>query len=433
MKTLVSSLLILCFSLSLQAEKLDPLKKVVNISAAASADARLELDAHNTDVEITVWDKNELAVEVEVEYRGTKHRDKVQEFMDNLESEVKSRIKSSPNTISIETYRSTPHQIKIGWDEFYILGITVSQDDFRLLYRIKMPAFKASNIKHSYQDLRIKGELNQVDLEQYSGRFSAETLTDCRLTMKYGNAHIIRIENGKVQLYENKLSGNRYGKLDLNAKYSEVMIEDLESLELVAYETNLGLRKVDRMEANMKYSKMKSEDVDLLELEAYECTFEISKLKVLEISNSKYSKYQLGEVRDIEIGIGYEDDMKINEVQRFNAGNSKYCKHDIQNLERNYKLQGYETKLRIAKLAGETGDITIQGKYIKAQINTADAVFELQGALQYGEFDYPESRIDGKVMKNDNNILLNLKSKGENDGNGYNFLINGYEMNVQLL
>lgn len=434
MKTLIYSLaLSLCLG-PLLAKEAIKIEKTAHVKLDVAVDADIEIDASNTDVLIDVWDEPRIEVEAVFRFRGKEHEDKIQEFLKTFQQKVSDGVTKSGNSVHINTYHCMPSKVKIGWEDFVIVNTTFSRDEVQFQYHIKMPAQGKLRIKHSYRDLRINGDLNLFTLEQYSGRFTVNNIKKGQLTMRYGKANIQNLEKGTINLYENDLQAKRIGKLLLNIKYSNLQAAEIGNMEVESYESEIEALKIDRLEGNLKYSRVKTDRMQDLEIITYESRFAIRELKTVTLSNSKYSRYDFEKADIITVGVSYEDKVNVGSVIDFNAGNSKYSQHNIGRLEKNYRLEGYECDLNIAKLQGPGGEISINGKYLKVAINTEAAIFDLTASLQYGKVDFPTEAVDSKVMKNGNNTLINLSQKSPiyKKEEAYHILINGYEVKANL-
>ncbi|QNR22579.1 hypothetical protein [Croceimicrobium hydrocarbonivorans] len=434
MKTLIYSLaLSLCLE-PLLAKEAIKIEKTAHVKIDVAVDADIEIDASNTDVLIDVWDEPRIEVEAVFRFRGTEHEDKIQEFLKTFQQKVSDGVSKSGNSVHINTYHCMPSKVKIGWEDFIIVNTTFSREEVQFQYHIKMPTQGKLKIKHSYRDLRINGDVNLFILNQYSGRFAVNNIKKGELNLHYGKASVQNIDKGSLTLYENDFQAKQLGKMLLNIKYCNLQASSIANLEVEAYESEIEALSIDRMEGNLKYSSVRADRMQELVVISYECRYTIPELKTVTISNSKYSRFEFDKADIITVGVSYEDKVNVGSVIDFNAGNSKYSQHNIGRLEKNYRLEGYECDLNIAKLQGPGGEISINGKYLKVAINTEAAIFDLQASLQYGKLEYPEEAVDGQVMKNGNNTLINLSQKSPiyKKEQAYHILINGYEVKANL-
>ncbi len=433
MKTLIYSLL---FSLSLNlawASKSEMrVEKRAQVKLEVAKDVDIEIDGSNTDMRIDIWDEPRIEIEAVFRYRGEDHQDKIAEFLSQFQEKIEVGISQSPGSVRIETFRSLPKKVQIGTKDFMIFEMAFSRDEVQLEYHIHMPAKGKVNIKHSYRDLRIYGDLENLQLYQYSGRLAMDNIKKAQLTLKYGEANVRRLKDSEINLYENDLIAEELGDVELNIKYSQLRSRFAKKLDVQAYESELEFEEVKSLDGNFKYSRFRSARLKHGVLVSYESRYDIQDMISLRLDNSKYSTYGINRVDEVRITQAYEDNMTIRSVKSMAAGNSKYCKHRLGSLEEDYSLDGYESDLQIDKLSGPKGDISIKGKYIKAEINTADAVFDLIAAMQYGNIDYRRAEASAQISEEGSRINAKIQSKARKEGAGYKILVDGYEMKVQL-
>lgn len=433
MKTSIYSLVLsLCFfGLLAQTE---PLEKTVKLNFDLNRDAQIDINASNTDLYIEVWDQPKVEIEVSFRFRGKEHREKIEEFLKTFDDKVKEGIQHSAKSLNIEAYKTLPKKVNIGWEDFSIVQYTFSREEVQLEYHLKMPAQGAVNINHSYRKLYVKGPMANLNLSQYSGRLSLEQVKHGTLNLKYGEANIDQLMAGSIYLFENDLKANTFGDIELNVKYSQLRVDKANNTKVQAFESDINFLNANSFSGDLKYSSFDCPLINSLNISSHESSYKLRLVNNINLSNSKYSRYEIERAQVLKIGIAFEDKLRIGEVSDFDAGNSKYCQHKIGKLLKNYRLEGYECDLAIEKLEGPGGDISINGKYLKVEINTQAAIYSLQASLQYGKVNYNSSTVEHKEMQNGNNTLLNLSSKNpayKKEG-AYHILINGYEVKANL-
>lgn len=408
------------------------IEKKARVSLPVEKDVNIEIDGTNTEMQIEIWDQPRIEVVATFRYRGERASEKIATFMEEFQDNVAEGIQQSPGAVRIETYRSLPKQIKIGSKDFVIFAMTYSRDEVQLEYHIKMPAKGKVNIRHSYRDLRIMGDIPQLDLYQYSGRLAMDNIEHGKLTLKYGEAVLKNLGRAQLYLYENDLRAEDIQQLDLNIKYCQLQVESVDVLSLQAYESDLQFLELKKFRGNLKYSSLQAQSVEDLELDSYESNYTFQKLINAELRNSKYSRYTIGRIEKLKISQAYEDKMLIKNLSSLEAGNSKYCKYDIQNLGQKLYFDGYESKLNLEKLGASQGEIGINGKYIKASVNTEGVLYRLNASIQYGDIDYRASEVEALVEEKGSRTTAQIRSKGIKKGEGYSILVNGYEMSLRL-
>ncbi|MCR9152955.1 MAG: hypothetical protein NXI09_02495 [Bacteroidetes bacterium] len=433
MKSLVYSILFgLSLSTAWASAGLTRIEKTASVNLEVEKDVNIEIDGSNTDMHIEIWDEPRIEIEAIFRYRGEKNSDKITEFLGQFQQHIEEGILQSPGAVRIETYRSLPEKVKLGVADFVILQYTYSKDEVQLEYRIKMPAKGKVNIKHSYRDLRIDGNLNQLELSQYSGRLALDKVKEAKLSLKYGEAYLKRLDKGDIYLYENDLQAEQIDELKLNIKYCQLRSRDIKTLDVEAYESEIELQRLKAFSGNFKYSSLIAERVKSFAVVSYESRFKIKEVKSMNLSDSKYSRYDIDQVEQVNVEQAFEDRMRIKVLKAMNAGDSKYCKHEIDALDESYSLNGYESTVRIDKLSGAKGNISINGKYMKVEINTAEAIFDLVANMRYGNIDYRKAAASGEISENGNETIAKVRSIARKEGEGFNILIDGYEMKVEL-
>lgn len=431
MRTLVYSLIAL-LAISQVEAKAFSVDKTAIVELKAAADALVQIDAKNTETQIEMWDQNKVYVEAQFSYRGEEQNEKIDEFLKEFEKNVKNGIKGTGREFRISTYHSMPSKVKVGWQEFAFFNWTFSADEVQIKYIIKLPKGATMDVKHSYHPLKIVGSVKSLRLEQYSGRLDVDDIEEARFMIKYGKANTGTINRGKIELYEADLQSESYDELKLNARYSNFRAKNIGAFKALAYESEFYLQKVGKLSGEFKYSRLESKEIGSGDLMSYESKLYSNKVEKLNLSNSKYSRYEIADVKDMSIGESYEDKILVDRAHRFKAGESKYQECLIRELVESYSLMGYECKLEIAALGGESGQIKVDGKYLKMSINLDDKVYTINAALKYGKLAYPQSKVKAQLMEEGSNFLGNIESKKKGNQK-YVVMLNGYEVKAEIL
>lgn len=430
MKTLLYSLTVLLLGHLAQAKEVHR-----EASAKHSINAKginnLVLDAHNTDTNIELWEKDEVLIEANFYYRGEEDHKKINEFLASFSESVKAGVSKGSSEIIINTYRAIPSKKKLGWENFALVDLAFSKDEAKLIYHIKIPARMALNIKHSYKDLQIKGKIKSLDIEQYSGRLAIDDLERGTLSLKYGRADIRNLGQAKLYLYEEEVSGEDWADIDLNAKYSKLRVRNINKLQGQGYETKYRFIGVERLSGDYKYSSVESENISLLNISCYECDWEVKTVKDIRLISSKYSSYTIDQLQNLNVDQSFEDNYSFQFAGNISCANSKYTKLKLGALSGNYSLSGFECKTEIVLLKAKSGKINIDGKYLNTSIGTAGVDFKLESSLQYGNLSYPVERCNAKLRENGTTSTASLSTKNI-AAEFYTINVTGYEVSFNL-
>ncbi|WP_420578545.1 hypothetical protein [Ekhidna sp.] len=402
-------------------------KVTVNISKSD----RINIQAKYTELIVEAWDKPQVEIEAIVRYDG-KMTDKIQEFLDDFEQNVKDHIQKGATELLIDTDLDIPNKIQIGGKH---VGIQISygDDELKVTYKVKAPGVNDYEISNSYEDVRMIGSFKKVDFKQYSGELEAEMIEEGIFNMKYGSASIQQIGNAKMEIYEQELDARIIGTLELNAKYSNMELAEVETIEATSYESDYQIGSIDEISGNFKYGEIEiTERLGEGKLEFYEMDMEIEDVELLVLTSSKYSKFEIEKAKSITFEQSYEDETNIGTLGQFKSMNSKYGNHRIETLESSFQLNAYEDEVEIKSLSPEASDVYIDGKYIDASIGISNASFILKSNVKYGKVEYDESSVDVKrYIKDGDQLEVEAHSKNKRD-KSVNITVNGYEVDVKL-
>tara|TARA_R110001592_G_scaffold219477_1_gene473795 strand:- start:196425 stop:197717 length:1293 start_codon:yes stop_codon:yes gene_type:complete len=429
MKTLIYSLLGLCIGFYSNGKEI-AIEKSAHVSVDASGVDQLNLDAKNTKTFIEIWDKNEISVDATFYYRGEEDHEKIKKFLASFEENVKAGITTLGNEVSINTYRTVPSKMKVGWASFVVLDLEFSDEEAKLVYNLKVPASLFMNIKHSYKDLRIKGNLDKIQIEQYSGRLSLDKVNKASLNLKYGDANIVELKEADIMLYEQKLNGEKWGDIKLNAKYSNLRIRTMNSLSGDGYETKYRFIGLKKLSGNYKYSRFDVEKMEQAELLCYEFNLETQSIKSLKLINSKYSNYRIDTLGTLNISQSYEDDYSLQMVKNIYSAESKYSKFTLGALRGDFTLNGYECTVNTVLVLGKAGKIDITGKYLNISMGLNNRAYKLDASMQYGKLNYPKT-LTGNYTQKGTNTSASLSSP-QLGTDFYTIKVSGYEIQMEI-
>ncbi|MEO9485426.1 MAG: hypothetical protein ABJG47_18345 [Ekhidna sp.] len=405
--------------------------RTATVKTEISGSDIINIRAKDTELIVETWDKNEVEIVATIRFDG-EMSNKMENFLAEFEENVKNNISMTGGELEIDANLDIPNKIQIGSKN---IGINVSFGDkeLKLTYKIKAPKANKYIISSSYQDVRLVGSFDKLDLTQYSGDLEAGIIKSANMNLKYGTASFESINEGEMELYEQKLEINTLGVLELNAKYSNLEFEKVDKLEVVAYESDFEIGMITEMKGNMKYGEVNiAESIENAKFEFYEMSIEAAEAGTIELEDSKYSKFEFGTVSTITFDQSYEDETDIGTVDSFESKNSKYGNHTIDLLKGNLKLYAYEDEIAIDDLGNNATELIIDGKYIDASIGIGTASFNLMTNVKYGKVIYDESTVEVKrYIKDGDQLEIEAKSKTEST-NPILISVKGYEVDVKL-
>lgn len=396
-----------------------------------STNDRINIQAKYTDLNVLVWDKQEVQVEAKVRFDGEMN-DRMRKFLDTFEEEVKSNISIIGGELLIKTNLDEPNKFQLGSKHVGII-ISFDEDELRLEYTVKMPARNPLIIKNSYRDLNMTGNFQEVEIDQYSGDLRAETIEEAKIKLKYGSAYFDKLTTADIELYEQKFTVNTIGELELSTKYSELTIKSLGPTEIESYESDFEIGTLTYLEGNLKYGKLEvTEMFEEGELATYEFDIDAKAIGQLKFESSKYGKLEAESIEKLGLYQSYEDEFELDYVGSLISRDTKYGGYKIGTLGKELELSGYEDHITIEDLGSNATIIDIDGKYIDVNMDISNRAFKLIADTKYGNID-----IDRDSMKVTRYIKdgdqLEIEAASEIDGsNPVQITIRGYEMKLNF-
>lgn len=394
-------------------------------------DDKINIQAKHTTLNIIEWSKNQVEVTAEVRFDG-KMNDKMQEFLDNFEEEVKSNITNAGGELLIKTNLDEPNKFQLGSKHVGII-VSFGDDELRLEYTVKMPSKNSLVVKNSYRDLDITGDFREVEIDQYSGDLRADNIEEADIKLKYGSASFKEITTAKMELYEQKLNVKSIGELELNTKYSELNIEKLGPTEIVSYESDFEIGILTHLEGSLKYGKLEVTDkFEEGELSTYEFDIDAKTIGQLKFESSKYGKLEAESIERLGLYESYEDEFELDYVASLVSMDTKYGKYRIGTLGMELELSGYEDDITIDELGPNATEIDIQGKYIGVNMRIRDRAYKLIADTKYGNIDIDRDSMQVTKYIKDGDQLEIEAASSKGGSKPVQIVIKGYEMKLDF-
>lgn len=431
MKKLILIALACSFTTLLHANKKDGETRTASVKVSVSPSDLIDIQAKYTELTVEAWDKNEVEIEATVRFDG-KLTNKMQVFLDEFEKNVKDNIYKSVGQLKISSDLDIPNKIQIGSENVGI-NISFGDNELKISYKVKAPGKNKFVIASSYEDMRLIGSFNQIELTQYSGDLEAGSIEKAKMNLKYGAAAIESIGSASMEIYEQELNVSSINELTINAKYSDLELRTCGNLEFTSYESDIKIGSAKQLNGNLKYGEIEITDrLDRSELTLYEVDIEAKEIGTLRLENSKYSGFDIGRVGSIYFEQSYEDETEIYSVGTFKSLNSKYGNHSLGTLTGSLDLTAYEDEIEIEKVGSTVTSINIDGKYIDSIIDLGGRSYVLLTDVKYGKVEYDESNVDIKrYIKADDKLEVEAHSKNKTS-NPVKITVKGYEVDVRL-
>ena len=214
-------------------------KRTINKSYQVTGEDKLEVENQFGNVVVSTWDKNEIAVDIEIGARASTDR-RCQDIMDELEvKELRSGHIISFKTKVGEIHNSGENKRK-GSDE---------DRSFYIDYTIHMPAANRLQLENSFGKTTLPDFSGEVNLTSKFGSLNTGRLTNVdAIDVEFGKVTIAEISDGKVVFKFNKESN--IGKVNGNVKITSEFSHNVQFTvgdnikELSVFESYSGVRVI---------------------------------------------------------------------------------------------------------------------------------------------------------------------------------------------
>lgn len=262
------AILILTSSLSAWAKQQESIKKKeYNKTFSASQSDRLEVDNRFGNITITHWNKNEVAIRVEVEAKA-RTQERAQASIDRVQVEMSKQgnIISAITTLQQQNWNGG------------------NNEHFSINYYINIPSKLTIDLTQKYGNINLPDNNNGVcNLHVKYGNINAGNFTaNLEVNAQYGN---VELGNVKEAYFDLSYCGNNSIKsgmrLDIDSKYSNLSLGDITKLNLESKYGNLKAQSLDKADLDIKYSEV---TIDLMKTELIVSSLDYSTMTIRELS-----------------------------------------------------------------------------------------------------------------------------------------------------
>jgi hypothetical protein len=275
-----------------------------------SATEKLEIRNKFGMVNVSVWPRNEIKVDITVRVNGYPES-RIRELLDRIQiEEARGEGKISFNTI-------------FSSNSGYLDGRGTSGLSFEINYQVFMPATNPLIVVNSYGGVVLGDFSAPLDVTVKYGNLKAENIStdNVRVVLAYSNGDVESIKNGTVEVSFGKLalenckninltnkysrfSAGKIGSMNVMAKYGDFRIDEISELEGTADYTGFNIGKLD------KVLRLQAKYLNNFELDEVSSNFEVIDLR------SSFSSFNLH----------FAPDAAFDFDAKFSYGDLRYAK-----------------------------------------------------------------------------------------------------------
>jgi RNA polymerase sigma factor (sigma-70 family) len=293
-----------------------------------------------------------------------------------------------------------------------------------LRYTVMLPNTMNLHVNGHYASVSIPDVEADLFLHLFDGRLS---LGDVRgkstIKLHYSKAKTGNLADASIYLMEGSLEAGTIHTNDLTAKYAVVKTPELQLCggDFLLFESQLSGQKISGQipKGSVKYSSLKFDESDLeqITMNVFESHIQLSNIGEAEL-NMRYSKLTAKKIESLALPVAFESKFDIQSVGNVQAKSSKYSTYDVGQLKGDIDMVSFEDKLHIAQLDRAVRSVKLNGKYSVYDIQlSAPANYRLEYDGKYGQFDYSNYQLEltSYESKNDHNVIEGFLMGGNND------------------
>lgn len=385
---------------------------------------------YDCDLIIHTWDKPEIeyVMSVDATLKTQEDARRLDAFIEELEFSHSTGIVEFDNRFWTSKITMTGKKI------ITLKGKkTVRFKEYKMKGEVWIPEACALNLISKYSRIDMEELNGRLSLNVYNDKVYGDRVTqNAKINAKYSTLEFEDMKDIEAELYNTDIEVGKIGDLNAQSKYSNFKAGDAEKININAYNDKYFFGITGDIKFTDKYSDLNAVKSGHLELDCYNSTVYITGAEDLDLK-SKYGKYEIGELRNLNISSGYTDKFTMGTVRALNIIESKYCDFKIGHLESSLLLKnGYSDKFHISE-TGAFKEMRIDGKYIDVEMALdKDLSYSFKADVKYGKLNINEEVMDVRRKIKEGSSLELEAVKGKKSDGMTAIFVNGYEMTVSL-
>lgn len=398
--------------------------KTLNKTMAVPEGVHIQLSNQSGDLKIITTNENTVSIktDIDVSARSKEDADKVMDAVANFAFELRR------NNMEIDTRFYKNLVTIINRKTMTLLnGDKVRIGEFSIRHELHIPKTANLELNNKYSDIEMQSLEGDARFNLYSSKLQAgDFAKSVNIEAKYSKINLQEIsQEAKFNFYDTEIKFRSCGDANIESKYSKFEADETGALSIDSYDDKFYFTNATSINLKAKYtdfvSKARANDIFL---DLYDSNIQTSAAKYATYTG-KYSDLDLGDVKEFRITSTYDDNFQLGKTADVQVRESKYGKYKIGEAGR-FIIDGYNDEVTINAITPDFSDITMNGKYGKLTIDADDVSFKVHFNIKYPSVDIPKSVKIVKQIKDNSNLEL---VGGESGGT---ISVEGYDMKVQI-
>lgn len=318
-------------------------EKTYSETFKVDGDGEVRLANRYGEIKVETWDRNEVKIDVRVKVSANDQEDANRTF-DRIEISFSGGANSATAITNIGTSKQKSKGIieSIFNGEWPSFSGSNNSNDFKVYYRVRMPASASLETEAKYCD---------VTLPDLSG--------STNISVGYGNL----------------VAGDLTGRSEISVSYGSARIDELgeNSTFRVRYCDGNYIRKAADLRYDGRYSETRIGPVGSLSIDA------------------GYEEIEVESAREIRFDGNYND-LEVERVERIYL-DGNYCDFNIGEVTRELEVDASYGDLQINRLTAGFERVYVRVNYIDVEIDLdSDAGYQFDLRTRYGGISFDSSR-----------------------------------------
>lgn len=289
---LLLSLLLLAISSQLAAKAIQEhsfqdFSRTIDKSFPLSADGKLELANKYGRIDISNWDRNEVAIKVRIVVKARSEKEAASVF-----DRINIAFAHPANLVRVETEISNS-----GASSWWSWGGSSNSNEFKIYYEVKMPRGARLHTQARYCDVTSDALSGESQFDVKYGKLNLDqTKARTTIDMAYGDINFQEaLGAAEITLSYGKLNMGNAQQLLLYARYSEASIRETKNnAKLDARYSDIHISQANHVEFKAGYGELRLDAAKSLSGESNYTDYEIGSIRDYVDINTDYGDVELG-------------------------------------------------------------------------------------------------------------------------------------------
>ena len=399
----------------------------------------------SSDIEV-MHERGELHVEyssdlvpkvaVLVRARGEEEAD-----LDLLLSKFTVEIQGGPSNFSIHSssnIKSWNQTNVLMWNRSKIIfedGSSISSkiEDLDATLTLYIPKISKLSLQNKYHDIHVPDVDFDLKIKQFSATVHLGNIEgSLKVEMKYGKLNGGNAHSTHLVLFDSKGTLNNLGSLRLEDKYSELTLGHAADANLQLFDSEVEMQNIaGPCNIKDKYSKITLGQFEEGEWDIFDAKIDFSSANKIDLK-SKYSTVKSEQVGDL-LAQSFDDHYIFGSLNNLQISNSKYTNFEIEEFHGKIEFdQSFDDKIEISHLSDSFNGFEMDGKYTKLTLPLNNLPYQLDVDCKYGKVEYDEQKMEINTFI-EKNSQLQLKGKTSTaNASSPQIFIRGFDNKVHL-